>query len=134
MVIHEPSFHHALAHGLVPSYLLLAVCAVAAPLSQRSSFKEGGSRFSGEVFFQEAMSLMFDKDQNLVCEKTLATAQALCLMQLHDRMAKSSWRGRYHGSEIAILVLLMLMLLLLFQNMRSKFSNSWAFTRLITQS
>lgn len=96
MVIHEPSFHHALTHGLVPSYLLLSICALAAPLSQRPCFKEGGSRFAGEVFFQEAVSLMFDKDQNLICERNLATAQALCLLQLHDRMAKSSWRGQYH--------------------------------------
>src|SRR6267154_3488459 len=103
MIIHEPSFHHALSHGLIPFYLLLSICAVAAPLSLRSCYKEGRSRFAGEVFFQEAMSLMFDKDQNLVCEKTLATAQALCLLQLHDRMAKSSWRGRYHGMEIAVL-------------------------------
>ncbi|OJA10679.1 hypothetical protein AZE42_01044 [Rhizopogon vesiculosus] len=103
MVIHEPSFHHALAHGLVPPYLLLAICAVAAPLSQRSSFKEARSRFAGEVFFQEAMSLMFDKDHNLVCGKTLATAQALILLQLHDRMAKSSWRGRYHEYALEVL-------------------------------
>ncbi|KAG1881271.1 hypothetical protein F4604DRAFT_1993493 [Suillus subluteus] len=96
MIIHEPSFHHALSHGLVPSYLLLAICALAAPLSQRPCFKEGGSRFAGEVFFQEAVSLMFDKDQNLICDRNLATAQALCLLQLHDRMAKSSWRGQYH--------------------------------------
>lgn len=103
MVIHEPSFHHALSHGLVPPYLLLSICALAAPLSQRPCFKEGGSRFAGEVFFQEAMSLMFDKDQNLICERNLATAQALCLLQLHDRMAKSSWRGQYHVYALEVI-------------------------------
>jgi len=45
------------------------------------------------------MSLMFDKDKNLICERNLATAQALCLLQLHDRMAKSNWTGQYHGME-----------------------------------
>ncbi|KAG2364118.1 hypothetical protein BDR07DRAFT_1331143 [Suillus spraguei] len=95
MIIHEPSFHYALSHGRVPDYLLLSICALAAPLSQRPCFKEGGSRFAGEVFFQEALSLMFDKDQNLICGRNLATAQALCLLQLHERMAKSSWRGQY---------------------------------------
>ncbi|KAG0709258.1 hypothetical protein DFH29DRAFT_887375 [Suillus ampliporus] len=103
MIIHEPSFHHALSHGLVPSYLLLSICAVAAPLSQRPCFKEARSRFAGEVFFQEAMGLMFDKDQNLICDKNLATAQALCLLQLHDRMAKSSWRGRYHAYALEVI-------------------------------
>ncbi|KAG2042518.1 fungal-specific transcription factor domain-containing protein [Suillus americanus] len=103
MVIHEPSFHHALSHGLVPPYLLLSICALAAPLSQRPCFKEGRSRFAGEVFFQEAMSLMFDKDQNLICERNLATAQALCLLQLHDRMAKSSWRGQYHAYALEVI-------------------------------
>ncbi|KAG2157841.1 fungal-specific transcription factor domain-containing protein [Suillus bovinus] len=103
MIIHEPSFHHALSHGLVPPHLLLSVCALAAPLSQRPCFKERGSRFAGEVFFQEAMSLMFDKDQNLICERNLATAQALCLLQLHDRMAKSSWRGNYHVYALEVI-------------------------------
>ncbi|KAG2053646.1 hypothetical protein BDR06DRAFT_956378 [Suillus hirtellus] len=103
MIIHEPSFHHALSHGLVPSYLLLSICALAAPLSQRPCFKEGGSRFAGEVFFSEAMSIMFDKGQNLICERNLATAQALCLLQLHDRMAKSSWTGQYHVYALDII-------------------------------
>lgn len=103
MIIHEPSFHHALSRGLVPPYLLLSVCALAAPLSQRPCFKDGGSRFAGEMFFQEAMSLMFDKDKNLICERNLATAQALCLLQLHDRMAKSNWTGQYHVHAFEII-------------------------------
>jgi hypothetical protein len=55
------------------------------------------------MFFQEAMSLMFDKDKNLICGRNLATAQALCLLQLHDRMAKSNWTGQYHVHAFEII-------------------------------
>lgn len=48
------------------------------------------------MFAQEAVSLMFDKNHQLVCEHSLATAQALLLLQLHDRMGKSLWFGQYY--------------------------------------
>lgn len=39
---------------------------------------------------------MFDKNHQLVCEQSLATAQALLLLQLYDRMGKSLWVGQHY--------------------------------------
>lgn len=96
MIIHQPSFLAALSHGTVPQHLLLAVCAVAAPLSKQPRLKTSPCRYAGEVFAQEAVSLMFDKNHQLVCEPSLATAQALLLLQLYDRMGKSLWVGQHY--------------------------------------
>ncbi|KAH7890754.1 hypothetical protein F5I97DRAFT_1974777 [Phlebopus sp. FC_14] len=102
MIIHQPTFLAALSHGIVPQHLLLAVCAVAAPLSRQSRLKTSPSRCAGEYFAQEAMARMFDQKQELICEKSLATAQALCLLQLHDRMGKSLWNGRYYRTPLIL--------------------------------
>lgn len=96
MIIHQPSFLVALSHGTVPQHLLLAVCAVAAPLSKQPRLKTSPCRYAGETFAQEAVSLMFDKNHQLVCEHSLATAQALLLLQLYDRMGKSLWVGQHY--------------------------------------
>lgn len=96
MIIHQPSFLAALSHGAVPQHLLLAVCAVAAPLSKQPRLRISPRRYAGEMFAKEALSLMFDQDHQLVCEHNLATAQALLLLQLYDRMGRSLWTGQYH--------------------------------------
>ena len=96
MVIHQPTFLADLSHGRVPQHLLLAVCAVAAPLSKQPRLQTSPCRYAGEVFAREAMTLMFDRNKQLICGEDLATAQALCLLQLHDRMGKSLWNGPYH--------------------------------------
>ncbi|KAG8220933.1 hypothetical protein J3R82DRAFT_2437 [Butyriboletus roseoflavus] len=102
MIIHQPSFLTALSHGTVPQHLLLAVCAVAAPLSKQPRLKTSPCRYAGEMFAQEAVSLMFDKNYQLVCEHSLATAQALLLLQLHDRMGKSLWFGQHYQLALEI--------------------------------
>ncbi|KAG9312976.1 hypothetical protein JVU11DRAFT_6412 [Chiua virens] len=102
MIIHQPSFLAALSHGTVPQHLLLAVCAVAAPLSKQPRLRTSPCRYAGEVFAQEAVSLMFDKNHKLVCEHSLATAQALLLLQLHDRMGKSLWVGQHYQLALEI--------------------------------
>ncbi|KAF9245240.1 fungal-specific transcription factor domain-containing protein [Melanogaster broomeanus] len=102
MIIHQPTFLAALSHGTIPQYLLLAVCAVAAPLSKQPRLKTSPCRYAGEVFAREAFSLMFDNNKHLVCEQNLATAQALVLLQLYDRMGKSLWNGSYHQYALTI--------------------------------
>ena len=99
MIIHQARFLADLSRNAVPPYLLLAVCAVAAPLSKQPKLKTSPSRYAGERFAQEAIALMY-KDRNLNCEPNLATAQALCLLQLHDRMGKSLWNGPYYGESL----------------------------------
>ncbi|KAG6381610.1 hypothetical protein JVT61DRAFT_208 [Boletus reticuloceps] len=102
MIIHQPSFLAALSHGTVPQHLLLAVCAVAAPLSSQPRLRTSPCRYAGEIFAQEAVSLMFDKNHKLVCEESLATAQALLLLQLYDRMGKSLWVGQHYQLALEI--------------------------------
>ncbi|KAI6125450.1 fungal-specific transcription factor domain-containing protein [Pisolithus croceorrhizus] len=102
MIIHQPTFLADLTRRTVPPHLLLAVCAVAASLSKQPGLRTSPCRYAGEPFAQEAAALMFDENRNLTCEHNLATAQALCLLQLHDRMGKSLWAAQYHQHALDI--------------------------------
>ncbi|KAI6044313.1 fungal-specific transcription factor domain-containing protein [Pisolithus marmoratus] len=102
MIIHQPTFLADLSRRAVPAHLLLAVCAVGASLSKQPSLRTFPGRYAGEPFAQEAAALMFDENRNLTCEHNLATAQALCLLQLHDRMGKSLWVAQYHQHALDI--------------------------------
>jgi len=97
MILHKPSFSAALSHTRVPSYLLHAVCALAAPLSKQPRIRTTPPRNAGKHFAQEALSKMFDASGRLVCEPNLATAQALCLLQIQDVLSRPSHSSRYHG-------------------------------------
>jgi hypothetical protein len=47
------------------------------------------------------MSIMFDGAGRLICAPSLATAQALCLLQIHDIITKDKnmrYNTRYHGT------------------------------------
>lgn len=83
----------------VPHYLLLAVCAVAAPLSKSVANKASHNRLAGVPYFKEAIALMFDNSGRLLCEPTMSTAQALCLLEMHEIAASHSWTRhfRYFG-------------------------------------
>lgn len=101
-IIHKPTFSASLAHNRVPAYLLHAICALAAPLSKQPRLRTNPSRFAGKPFAQEALSLMFDGAGRLVCECSLATAQALCLLQAHHVVVRDdniSWDSRYQGQS-----------------------------------
>ncbi|RDB23327.1 hypothetical protein Hypma_009120 [Hypsizygus marmoreus] len=104
-IIHKPTFSASLAHNRVPAHLLHAVCAVAAPLSKQPRLRTSPTRFAGKPFAQEALSIMFDGAGRLVVERNLATAQALCLLQVHDVAAKDKdmfWNSRYHDLALQI--------------------------------
>ncbi|KAF8636421.1 hypothetical protein AX17_003603 [Amanita inopinata Kibby_2008] len=104
-IIHKPSFSTALSHNQVPLYLIHAICALAAPLSKQPRIRTSPPRFAGKPFAQEALSIMFDGAGRLVCELNLATAQALCLLQIHDIITKDknmSWNTRYHDLALQI--------------------------------
>ncbi|KAF8074981.1 hypothetical protein FPV67DRAFT_1475647 [Lyophyllum atratum] len=105
VIIHKPTFAANLAHNRVPQYLLHAVCALAAPLSKQPRLRTTPSRFAGKRFAEEALSLMFDGAGRLVCERNLATAQALCLLQVHDLKIKDKnmvWNSRYHDLALQL--------------------------------
>ncbi|KAG6812742.1 hypothetical protein H0H92_000788 [Tricholoma furcatifolium] len=104
IIIHKPTFTANLAHNRVPIYLLHAICALAAPLSKQPRLRTSPSRFAGQPFAQEAQSLMFDGAGRLVCERNLATAQALCLLQFHDLKTKDkTWDSRYHDLAMQLI-------------------------------
>ena len=100
-VLHKPTFSTALSHNRVPSHLLLAVCAVAAPLSKQPRIRTTPARFAGRPLAEAALSQMFDSAGRLVVEPDLAAAQALCILQMHDILTKdkgSIWSSRFHGA------------------------------------
>ncbi|KAF9485498.1 hypothetical protein BDN70DRAFT_847808 [Pholiota conissans] len=105
VIIHKPTFSSALSHNRVPSHLLLAVCALAAPLSKQPRIRTTPSRFAGKPFAQEALSQMFDGAGRLVVEPDLAAAQALCILQMHDILTEernSIWSSRFHDLALQI--------------------------------
>ncbi|KAF7356708.1 hypothetical protein MVEN_01005500 [Mycena venus] len=88
-VIHKPSFSASLSHNRVPSHLLFAICALAAPLSRQPRIRSTAPpRLSGRPFAHEAVSQMFDGSGHLICDPNLFTAQALCLLMVHDLVAR----------------------------------------------
>ncbi|KAF8202552.1 fungal-specific transcription factor domain-containing protein [Pholiota molesta] len=105
VIVHKPTFSSALSHNRVPSHLLLAVCALAAPLSKQPRIRTTPSRFAGKPFAQEALSQMFDGAGRLVVEPDLAAAQALCILQMHDILTEetnSIWSSRFHDLALQI--------------------------------
>ncbi|KAF8631873.1 hypothetical protein AX15_002143 [Amanita polypyramis BW_CC] len=105
IIIHKPSFSTYLSHNRVPLYLIYAICALAAPLSRQTKIRTNPARFAGRPFAQEAMSIMFDGAGRLICEANLATAQALCLLQMHDIITKDKnmrTNTRYHDLALQI--------------------------------
>ncbi|KAI0352304.1 hypothetical protein OH77DRAFT_1485643, partial [Trametes cingulata] len=105
MIIHKPSFSANLSLNRVPMYLVLAVCALAAPLSKSVASKASHARLAGVPYFQEALSLMFDNSGRLLCEPSVSTAQALCLLEMHEVAASHSWTRHYRYFELALQVL-----------------------------
>lgn len=100
-IIHKPSFSASLSHNRVPSYLLYAICALAAPLSRQPRIRTAPPRLSGRPFAQEALSLMFDGSGQLLCPNLLTTAQALCLLMVHELVVKDTAAPanlRYRGT------------------------------------
>ncbi|KAI0704283.1 hypothetical protein BC835DRAFT_1262153 [Cytidiella melzeri] len=105
LIIHKPTFSAALSHEKIPSYLVLAVCALAAPWSKDISARAPMARLGGVPFFQEAVSIMFDSSGRLLSEPSLATAQALCLLEMHEVAASHSWTKHYRYFDLALQLL-----------------------------
>lgn len=95
LIIHKPSFSASLTHERVPQYLILALCALAAPWCKDFASTAPMPRLAGVPFFQEAVNLMFDASGRLLSEPSLATAQALCLLEMHEIAASHSWTKHY---------------------------------------
>ncbi|KAH9839837.1 uncharacterized protein C8Q71DRAFT_830386 [Rhodofomes roseus] len=105
LILHKPSFSAALSHNRVPEYLVLALCAVAAPLSKSIAAQASIARVAGVPFYQDAVRIMFDNAGRLLSEPTLETAQALCLMEMHEIAASHSWTKHNKYFDLALKVL-----------------------------
>ncbi|KZT65657.1 hypothetical protein DAEQUDRAFT_768711 [Daedalea quercina L-15889] len=105
LILHKPSFSAALSHNRVSEYLVLAICAVAAPLSKSISAQASIARVAGVPFYQDAVKIMFDNAGRLLSEPTLETAQALCLMEMHEIAASHSWTKHNKYFDLALKVL-----------------------------
>ncbi|CAL1714711.1 unnamed protein product [Somion occarium] len=105
LIIHKPAFSAALAHEQIPSYLVLAVCANAAPHSKELGAKAQMPRLAGVQFFQAAVSIMFDSSFRLLAEPNLYTAQALCLLEMHEVAASHAWTKHYRYFDLALQIL-----------------------------
>ncbi|EMD39062.1 hypothetical protein CERSUDRAFT_112754 [Gelatoporia subvermispora B] len=105
LILHKPSFSAALSHDRVPNYLILAICAVAAPLSKNLQTSEPHPRRAGVPFFDDAVKIMFDQGGRLLSAPCLATAQALCLLEMHEVAASHSWTKHYRYFDLALQVL-----------------------------
>lgn len=95
MVLHKPSFSYAFSLNQAPIYLVLTVCALAAPLCKSVAPKAQDARLAGVPYFQRALKLMFDNSGRLLCEPSVSTVQALCLLEMHEVAASHSWTRHY---------------------------------------
>ncbi|KAI0057246.1 hypothetical protein BV25DRAFT_1920344 [Artomyces pyxidatus] len=105
LVLHQPSFCAALSHGSIPTYLLYALCACAAPLSRQPVVFTKPPRIAGNPYATEAIGQMFDKSGRLTVERNLATVQALCLLQSHELLTAWPWTSSTKYFELALSIL-----------------------------
>ena len=78
----------------MPSYLLNAICALAAPLSRSPRIRVEPVREAGQKFADSALSALFDPDGRLR-HNTLPAAQALALLQAYKIYKESHMNGEF---------------------------------------
>lgn len=85
LIIHKTSFFGDLTLDRVPRCLLNAICALAAPLSLSPRLRTSPPRLAGLPYAAVAHSLLIDQTGRLrPVQPTLAAAQALVLLQMHE--------------------------------------------------
>ena len=77
--------------GRIPSYLLYALCAFAAPFSKHPAVRTDHLRNAGLAHAKAADGLMFDSHGRLSVDRNLMTAQALCLLESHQSILSCPW-------------------------------------------
>jgi hypothetical protein len=75
----------------IPSYLLYALCAFAAPFSSQPAVRTESPRTAGTAYSKAAEELMFDTHGRLRVDRNLMTAQALCLLEVHHSLLSWPW-------------------------------------------
>ena len=84
--------------GRVPSYLLYALCSLAAPFSKHPAVRTDSHRTAGLAYAKAAEEQMFDSHGRLSVDRNLVTAQALCLLETHQSLISCPWSppGTHH--------------------------------------
>ena len=77
--------------GRVPSYLIYALCSLAAPFSKHPAVRTDNPRGDGSAYSKAAEEHMFDAHGRLRVDRNLATAQALCLLESHQSLLSWPW-------------------------------------------
>jgi Fungal specific transcription factor domain len=91
LLFHQFTFMADVHLRRIPSYLLYALCAFAAPFSNQPAIRTEGSRIAGTAYSKAAEELMFDTHGRLRVERDLNTAQALCLLEAHHSLLSWPW-------------------------------------------
>ena len=77
--------------GRIPSYLLYALCALAAPYSKHPAVRTDPHRSAGLAYAKTTEELMFDSHGRLRVDRNLMTVQALCLLESHQSLLSCPW-------------------------------------------
>ncbi|KZV65056.1 hypothetical protein PENSPDRAFT_145988 [Peniophora sp. CONT] len=102
MVFHAPSFNARLTSGRVPTYLLHAICAAAAPLSphrpQGSAPRAAGME---HAIAAQAMLIAERGVLKINVGTGVEVAQALCLLMYHEHIAAFPWKPSVDCFDLA---------------------------------
>jgi hypothetical protein len=77
--------------GRIPSYLLYALCALAAPFSKHPAVRTDPHRSAGLEYAKRTEELMFDSHGRLLVDRNLLAVQALCLLESHQSLLSCPW-------------------------------------------
>jgi len=91
LLFHQPTFMADVSLGRIPSYLLHALCALAAPFSKHPTVRTDRLRTAGLAYAKAAEEVMFDSHGRLCVDRNLMTAQALCLLESHQSLLSCPW-------------------------------------------
>jgi hypothetical protein len=91
LFIHQPTFMADVSLGRIPSYLLYALCALAATFSKHPAVRTDPHRSAGSVYAKTTEELMFDSHGRLRVDRNLMTVQALCLLESHQSLFSCPW-------------------------------------------
>ncbi|KAH9983895.1 hypothetical protein BJV74DRAFT_848980 [Russula compacta] len=105
LLIHQPTFIADVSLGRVPSYLLYALCSLAAPFSKHPAVRTDPLRTSGLAYAKAAEEQMFDLHGRLSVDRNLVTAQALCLLETHRSLLSCPWSPPSTHHQLALSIL-----------------------------
>ncbi|KAN0105104.1 hypothetical protein V8E52_011351, partial [Russula decolorans] len=105
LFIHQPTFMADVSLGRIPSYLLYALCALAATFSKHPAVRTDPHRSAGSAYAKTTEELMFDSHGRLRVDRNLMTVQALCLLESHQTLFSSPWPSPSTHHQLALTIL-----------------------------